>query len=313
VSRDVVLLFPGQGSQKPGMGQDLAAAHPAARDVFACVDEALGTPLSRLCFAGPADELTLTHNAQPALFAHGAAVWAVVRDALAPRVRAAAGHSLGEFTAYHAAGSLRLESGARLVRRRGELMYETGVARPGAMAALLGDLTEPVEALCERATREAGEVVPANYTSPGQLVVSGEVAGVERAMELARAAGAKRAVRLNVSGAFHSPLMQPAAGGLAAALDEAAVTAPRFPVVSNVTAAPVSDADEARTLLVRQLTSPVWWTDVVRTLAERHPDALFVEMGPGNVLTGLVKRIAPELSTATCGTAAEVEQLLQVA
>jgi [acyl-carrier-protein] S-malonyltransferase len=293
------------------MGEDVAAAFPAARDVFARVDEALGTALSRLCFAGPAEELTLTHNAQPALFAHGAAVWAAVRDRLAPRVRAAAGHSLGEFTAYHAAGSLTVEGGARLVRRRGELMYETGIARPGAMAALLGDLTEPVEALCERATREAGEVVPANYNAPGQLVVSGEVAGVERLMELAKAAGAKRAVRLNVSGAFHSPLMRPAVDGLAAALDEAALAAPAFPVVSNVTAEPVCEAGEAGTLLLRQLTSPVRWTDVVRTLAARHPDALFVEMGPGNVLIGLVKRIAPELSTASCGTAADVEHLLQ--
>ena len=313
MSRDLVLLFPGQGSQKPGMGEDVAAAYPAARDVFARVDEALGTPLSRLCFAGPADELTLTHNAQPALFAHGAAVWAAVRDRLAPRVRAAAGHSLGEFTAYHAAGSLTVESGARLVRRRGELMYETGIARPGAMAALLGDLAEPVEALCERATREAGEVVPANYNSPGQLVVSGEVAGVDRLMELAKAAGAKRAVRLNVSGAFHSPLMRPAVDGLAAALDEAALAAPGFPVVSNVTAEPVDDAGEAGALLLRQLTSPVRWTEVVRTLAARHPDALFVEMGPGSVLTGLVKRIAPELSTVACGTAADVEQLLDMA
>ncbi len=308
---DVVLLFPGQGSQKPGMGQDLAAAHPAARDVFDRVDAALGAPLSRLMFDGPADELTQTHNAQPALFAHGAAAWAATQERLRPHVRAAAGHSLGEFTAYHAAGALGLEAGARLVRRRGELMFETGTARPGAMAALLGDLAEPVEALCERATREAGEVVPANYNSPGQLVVSGEAAGVDRLIELAKAAGAKRAMRLNVSGAFHSPLMAPAADGLAAALDAAALGAPAFPVASNVTAALVADAAEARRVLHAQLTAPVRWTDVVATLAAAHPQALFVEMGPGAVLVGLVKRIAPDVATATCGTAAEVDQLLE--
>jgi [acyl-carrier-protein] S-malonyltransferase len=308
---DVVLLFPGQGSQKPGMAQDLAAAHPAARDVLDRVDAALGAPLARLMFEGPADELTQTHNAQPALFAHGAAAWAATRDRLRPHVRAAAGHSLGEFTAYHAAGALGLEAGARLVRRRGELMFETGTSRPGAMAALLGDLAEPVEALCERATREAGEVVPANYNSPGQLVVSGESAGVDRLIELAKAAGAKRAMRLNVSGAFHSPLMAPAADGLARALDAAALGDPEFPVASNVSAGLVSEAAEARRLLHAQLTAPVRWTEVVQTLAAAHPQALFVEMGPGAVLTGLVKRIAPDVATATCGTAAEVDQLME--
>jgi len=307
----LVLLFPGQGSQKPGMGQDLAAAYPSARAVFERVDDALGVPLSRLCFEGPAEELTLTHNAQPALFAHGAAAWAAIRDSAAPHVVAAAGHSLGEFTAYHAAGALELSAGARLVRRRGELMYEAGVARPGAMAALLGDLREPVETLCERASADAGLVVPANYNSPGQLVVSGEIAGVERLMELAREAGARRAVRLNVSGAFHSPLMAPAADGLASALDAAALGAPAFPVASNVTGDLVEDAGTATALLRRQLTAPVRWTDVVTTLAGRFPEALFVEVGPGNVLTGLVKRIAPDVTTATCGTAAEVEDLLQ--
>lgn len=306
---ELVLLFPGQGSQKPGMAQDLAAAFPAARDALAAVDEALGAPLSRLMFDGPADELTLTHNAQPALLAHGAAAWAVVRDAAAPHVVAAAGHSLGEFTAYHAADALGLAAAARLVRRRGELMYQSGVDRPGAMAALLGDPDRPIETLCEEASRDAGLVVPANYNSPGQLVISGEIAGVERAMELAKAAGVKRAVRLNVSGAFHSPLMAVALPGLEAALAAADLRDPRFPVYANVTAQPVASAGVARELLARQLTSPVRWTDVVRAIAERHPDALYVEMGPGSVLAGLVKKIAPGVRTATCGTAAEVEAL----
>jgi [acyl-carrier-protein] S-malonyltransferase len=306
----LVLLFPGQGSQKPGMARDLAESFPAAREALDAVDAALGVPLSTLMFDGPADELTLTHSAQPALLAHGAAAWAAIRDAAAPHVVAAAGHSLGEFTAYHAAGALTLSAAARLVRRRGELMYETGVARPGAMAALLGEATRSVEELCAEASREAGEVVPANYNSPGQVVISGEVAGVERAMELAKAAGMKRAVRLPVSGAFHSPLMAPALPGLEAALDAAQLRAPAFPVWANVTAAPVSDVASARTLLARQLTAPVRWTEQVTALAAAHPDALYVELGPGSVLAGLVRKIVPAARTAACGTAAEVEALL---
>lgn len=307
---DIVLLFPGQGSQKPGMGKDLADAFPAARAVFERADDVLGIPLSRLCFEGPAEELTLTHNAQPALLTHGAAVWAVARERLADRVDAAAGHSLGEFTAYHAAGALTLDDALRIVRRRGELMYETGRTRPGAMAAILGDMSRTVEEICETASAEAGSVVPANYNCPGQIVISGEVAGVERAMALARDAGAKRAMRLSVSGAFHSPLMRSARDGLAAALDAAALRDPVFPVYANVDGGAVTRAAEGKRRLVDQLTSPVRWTDEVRAIADAHPGALYVEMGPGSVLVGLVKKIAPGVKTATCGTVAEVEQLM---
>jgi [acyl-carrier-protein] S-malonyltransferase len=307
---NVVLLFPGQGSQKPGMGKDLAEAFPAARDVFSTVDAALGTSLSDLCFEGPADTLTLTHNAQPALLAHGAAVWSVVRERIAPGVRAAAGHSLGEFTAYHAAGSLSLAAAARLVRRRGELMRESGEQRPGAMAAILGDVEGGIEAVCARASIDGGCVVAANYNSPGQVVISGEVAAVERAMALAKAAGAKRAMRLNVSGAFHSPLMEVARAGLAEALDGAQLADPTFPVYANVTGEPVRSSADGRRLLLEQLTAPVRWTRVIERLATDYPDALYVEMGPGSVLSGLVKKIAPAVETATCGTIAEVEQLL---
>lgn len=305
----MILLFPGQGSQKPGMAKDLVEAFPAAREVFARADDALGTTLSTLCFDGPADELTLTHNAQPALLAHGAAVWAVVRDAVAARITGAAGHSLGEFSAYHAAGALPLEDAVRLVRRRGELMYETGTRVPGAMAAILGELQRPIEAICQDASAH-GIVVPANYNNTEQIVISGEVAAVEAAMELAKAAGAKRAMRLQVSGAFHSPLMAPAADGLEAALAAARWSEPSVPVWSNVTAEAVADATTARTLLLRQLTSPVRWVEVVRNLAARFPGTTFVEMGPGAVLTGLVKRLAPDCRTMTCGTVAEVEALL---
>jgi [acyl-carrier-protein] S-malonyltransferase len=306
---DVVLLFPGQGSQKPGMAKDLVEALEPAREVFAAVDSALGDPLSTLCFDGPADALTLTQNAQPALLAHGAAVWACVRDRVAASVKAAAGHSLGEFTAYHAAGAVDVSGAARLVRRRGELMRDSGEQRPGAMAAILGDVDGGIEAVCERASADGGCVVPANYNSPGQVVISGEVASVERAMELAKAAGARRAIRLNVSGAFHSPLMAVARDGLEQALAGAEFRDPTFPVYANVSAEPVRSAADARRLLLDQLTAPVAWTQLVERLASDYPNALYVEMGPGSVLSGLVKKIAPSVQTMTCGTAQEVEQL----
>ena len=309
---NLVLLFPGQGSQKPGMGKDLAAAFPAAADVFRQADEALGESLSSRCFDGPADTLTLTHNAQPALLTHGAAVWAVTREALGDSVRAAAGHSLGEFTAYHAAGALSLVDAVRLVRRRGALMYESGLARPGAMAAILGDTTRPIDELCAEASAspEGALVVPANYNSPGQVVVSGEVAGVERVMELARQAGAKRAIRLPVSGAFHSPLMQSAWQAFGQSLSHTAMNDPVVPVYANVTAEPVTSAQDARRVLLEQLTAPVRWTQLIERVVRDFPGALFVEMGPGSVLTGLVRKIAPSAQCITCGTPAEVESLV---
>jgi [acyl-carrier-protein] S-malonyltransferase len=309
---DVVLLFPGQGSQKPGMGKDLAAAFPEARAAFHAADEALGESLSGLCFEGPAEALTLTYNAQPALLAHSAAAWAATSGALAGRVRAVAGHSLGEFSAYHVAGSIALPDAVRLVRRRGFLMYESGVERPGTMAAVLGDLEEPIERICERASADpaGGLVVPANYNSPGQVVVSGERAGVEMALQLAKGAGAKHAMHLQVSGAFHSPLMRPARDGLAAAIAAVPFANPAFPVYANVTGGPVRSAADAVPLLVEQLTAPVRWTELVRALAAAYPEALFVEMGPGPVLGRLVRKIAPGVQSAACGTAADVEQLL---
>jgi [acyl-carrier-protein] S-malonyltransferase len=294
------------------MGKDLAEAFPIAKSVFGEVDAALGADLSKLCFEGPAEELTATRNAQPALYAHGAAVWALTKEKLRPHVRAAAGHSLGEFTAYYAADSVSLPGAARLVRRRGELMFETGRKRPGTMAAILGTTTMPIAELCERASREAALVVPANYNTDEQIVVSGEIAGVERVMELAKEAGAKRAIKLPVSGAFHSPLMEPAVVGLTDAIATSAFTDPVFPVYSNVTAEPSTTATEAKDLLLRQLTSPVRWSTEVRNLATRFPDALYVEMGPGNVLTGLMGRLAKGAKTFACGTATDVDKLMQM-
>ena len=280
----------------------------SARAVFDAVDAELGMGLGRLCFEGPDEELTRTQNAQPALLAHGAAAWAVVRDAVGPSVRAAAGHSLGEFTAYHAAGALPLEEAVRVVRRRGELMAQSGAERPGAMAAILGLDERAVEAACRDAAG-SGIVVPANYNAPDQLVISGEVAAVEEAMRLAKDAGAKRVIRLNVSGAFHSPLMAVAAEGLGEALD-GVVGTPAVPVYANVTAQPVRDGGTAARVLREQLASPVRWTETIRALVAEWPGALFVELGPGTVLANLVRRIAPGTATAPCGTAADVDALL---
>jgi len=225
-------------------------------------------------------------------------------------VRAAAGHSLGEYSAYVAAGALSAEVAARLVRRRGELMYEAGTKRPGAMAAVLGLATAEVEAACREASTGSEVAVAANLNAPDQTVLSGDPAAVERAGEGCKARGAKRVIGLKVSGAFHSPLMQPAVAGLAAALAEATFRDPSVPIVANATATAVSTAAEARRLLAEQLTAPVRWVACMQQAAALVPGATFVEVGPGNVLSGLAKRIVPGASTLTLGTADEVEKFL---
>ncbi len=304
----LALLFPGQGSQFVGMGRDLADAIPVAAETFQEADAILGLALSRLLWEGPEEELVLTRNAQPAILVHSVAALRAAGPQLgAPAM--AAGHSLGEFSAHVAAGTLSFPDALRAVRRRGELMYEAGTRRPGTMAALLGLEDEAAEALCRDASRgEKSVVVPANLNSAGQVVISGDVDAVERAMAAAPEAGARRVVPLTVSGAFHSPLMEPARAGLAAFLGEVEMRDPEFPVISNVSAAPVSTADEARALLVEQLTSPVRWSASVAAMTEAGVDT-FVELGPGNVLTGLNRRNARGIPTHACGTAGEVAAL----
>ena len=286
------------------MGKDLAEAFPAARQVFEEADEVLGTALSQVMWSGPEDELTRTHNAQPAILVHSIAVHRVLTDQLPP-ISFAAGHSLGEFTAYVAAGAMSFANGVRTVRRRGELMFRAGQERPGTMAAILGMEDEALENVCHEASDMGGEVVPANYNSPGQLVISGDVPSIKNAMELAKKNGAKRAVQLNVSGAFHSPLMAPAEAGLHVQLDQVEMRAPKFPVVSNVTATAIDNVVEARRLLIEQLTKPVRWTSCIRTMIDAGVTQ-FVELGPGNVLTGLMKRIDKGANARAVGTAAEV-------
>jgi [acyl-carrier-protein] S-malonyltransferase len=304
----VGLLFPGQGSQYVGMGKDLVEAYPEARAIFQEADDTLGFALSSLCWEGPAEELTRTVNAQPALLTHSIAVWRVI-EPRRPTAVLAAGHSLGEFSAYVAAGSISFADAIATVRRRGELMFEAGLQRPGGMAAILGLDDAAADAVCREASTDTEVVVPANYNSSGQIVVSGDSGAVERVGELAKKAGAKRTIPLNVSGAFHSPLMEVAVSGLREQLTSIELRDPDFPVISNVTAEPISSAAEARKLLVEQLTSPVRWVASMNTMLSAAPDAL-MEIGPGHVLSGLAKRVSREVPVRSLGTVQEIDAYL---
>jgi len=308
-----IWLCPGQGAQKVGMGKDLAERFPAARAVFDAIDDALDVALSRIMFEGPEEELTATQNAQPAILAHSAAVFAIVRDAVAGVV-AAAGHSLGEYSAYVTATALGSPQAAKLVRRRGELMQKAGEERPGTMAAVLGLATREVEAACAEASQQASLAVAANINAPDQTVISGDPDAVTRAAEACKQRGAKRVIPLKVSGAFHSPLMGPAKNHLQLALERAEFGDPKFPVIANATAEPVKDASRARRLLADQLTAAVRWVECMQQAARLGGEgARFVEIGPGSALAGLLKRIVPEANVVSLGTADEVTKFMEAA
>ncbi len=307
----VAWQFPGQGSQAVGMGRDLVDAYEEAARVFAEADQILGFPLSQVCFEGPADVLTDTVNAQPAIFTHSAAVLAVLRSRL-PDVQPdfVIGHSLGEYSALYAAGVLTFADGLRLVRERGRLMKLAGERQPGGMAAILGLSLDEVERICAEARAETGRPVQvANDNCPGQVVISGDVEALEAAVRKAEAAKARRVVRLAVSIAAHSELMAVVQDEFAAVVHATPMHPPRVPVVMNATARPTTDLDEIRERLVAQLTSPVRWTESIRFLRDQGVDTL-VEIGPGDVLTGLAKRIDRSLKRITLGTAEQVQAFL---
>jgi [acyl-carrier-protein] S-malonyltransferase len=303
----LALLLPGQGSQEVGMGRALAEAYPEAARTFREADDVLGVPLSRIMWEGPGTELLETRNAQPAILVHSVATLRVLGERIA-HAEMAAGHSLGEFSAHVATGTLTFEDALRAVRLRGELMFEAGLRREGTMAAVLGLDDEAVEEVCHDVSEDRSVVVTANLNSPGQVVISGDVAAVERAVEAVREAGARRVVPLSVSGAFHSPLMEPAQEGLRAHLEAVKFDRPRFPVVSNVTARPVADGDTARLLLVEQLTAPVRWAESVRTMLALGASR-FLEVGPGSVLAGLNRRNARGIPSSSVGSPEDVESL----
>jgi [acyl-carrier-protein] S-malonyltransferase len=306
----LAFIFPGQGSQAVGMGADLAEAFVAAREVFQEVDDALGQHLSRLMREGPEDQLTLTENAQPALMATSLAVIrALDREFGVPIEKAGfvAGHSLGEYSALAAAGSITLGDAARLLKLRGQAMQRAVPVGAGSMASLIGPKADV--ALAEEAAAAGSAVgvcVVANDNNQGNVVISGDKAAVEAAIAKAKELGA-RAIVLNVSAPFHCPLMQPAADEMAAALADARITAPRAPLVANVTARPTHEVDEIRRLLVEQVTGRVRWRESVGWLAETGGVTRFAEAGAGKALTGMVKRIAPDADAVALNTPADLE------
>ncbi|NOZ77933.1 MAG: ACP S-malonyltransferase [Acidobacteria bacterium] len=306
----IAALFPGQGSQFVGMGQDVAGRWPAAYDVFERADSALGFGLARLCWEGPEDELRLTANTQPALLAMSIAIWRVL-EAGGVRAEAVAGHSLGEYSAIVAAGGLSLEEALGLVRLRGELMQEAVPVGEGAMAAVIGLDDTAVGEACSGVERSGGGiVVPVNFNAPGQVVIAGAAGAVEAASSRCRQLGAKRVIALAVSAPFHSPLMRPAREGLTPALERASFSELEAPLYRNVDARPVRHPGDVREGLVRQVDAPVLWTQTVRTMIADGFDT-FIEVGAGTVLSGLVRRVDRSVTCLPAGKVDQIEKVLE--
>ncbi len=332
----VAFLFPGQGSQTVGMGADVYATSPAAKQVFATVDEAIATPLSRLCFEGPEETLRETSNAQPAIVTVSLALLAAFQESLAlstaqpsslatPLVPSyTAGHSVGEYSALVASNVLSLTQAARLVRERGRLMHHEGTICLGGMVAVIGMDADALQAVCTDATLQAqypkgttsthpglGQVAIANYNAPGQIVISGEQRALTIASELAKARGAKRVIPLSVSGAFHSPVMQPAAHGLAQAVEAADVRDASIPVIGNIEGTPLLKAQDIRNELTQQIASSVQWVRTVEYMVGAGVN-VFIEIGPGQTLTGMVKRIAKGVTTLSLSNRAEITKTVSL-
>ncbi len=326
----VAFLFPGQGSQAVGMGANIFEASPAARHVFESVDEALGISLSNLCFQGPDDVLRETINAQPAIVTVSLALLAALQEALtgyasswswsSPLVPGyTAGHSVGEYAALVVSGALELKDAVRLVRERGRLMHHEGTVCPGGMAAVIGMDEETLQEVCREATAQSvanlatdahpgqGQVTIANYNAPGQIVISGEQGVLSVAMELAKARGAKRVIPLAVSGAFHSPVMQPAATGLARAIEGIHIHDVTIPIIGNIHATPLTEAQAMREELAQQIAAPVQWVRTIEYLVGIGV-MTYLEIGPGQALTGMVKRIAKGVTTLNVSSLADIEK-----